>query len=271
MTSAQPTTPAEMYENYFVPAMFRPWADILIGHAVPLMGERVLDIACGTGIVARSASSLVGETEHVAALDFNPAMLAVAKTIDPPSGAGIDWREGSAMALPYADHSFDLVLCQHGLQFFPDKRAAMREMRRVLASTGRAKIMVLQALEKHPVFEALMMSVARQLALPVATVAIPFSLSDDGELKAMARDAGFTTVDVRQVSSTMTFPNAARFVPLAVMSSAAAVPAFIQLQGSARADLLAMVARDVEPVLSHYRFEDPVRFTMHAHILGAQA
>lgn len=270
MNYAQSNSPAEMYERYFVPAMFRPWADILIGHAALARGERVLDIACGTGIVARSASSSVGETGHVSALDFNPSMLAVAKAIDRPAGAKIDWREGSATSLPFRDQSFDIVLCQHGLQFFPDKTAAMREMRRVLAPTGRAHVMVLQALEKHPVFEALMTSVARQLALPVTAVAVPFSLSDDEALKAMASDAGFTTVDVIQVSSTMTFPNASRFVPLAVMSSAAAVPAFMELQGPARADLLEIVAHAVEPVLDAYRSEDRVRFTMHAHIVSVR-
>ena len=161
MNQPQPINPAEMYENYFVPAMFLPWSSILLSQAAPQSGERVLDVACGTGIVASQTAPLVGTSGQVFALDMNPAMLGVARSRPVPPGAPITWQEGNAMALPFPNGAIDLVLCQHGLQFFPDRTVAVRKMHRVLTPKGRALAIVLQALAQHPVFEALMESVAR--------------------------------------------------------------------------------------------------------------
>src|SRR4051794_35688658 len=130
MNEPQPSTPAEMYERYFVPAMFRPWARVLLEHAVPQAGERVLDVACGTGVVAREAAPLVGPLGQVVGVDMSSAMLAVASSLPVPAGAPISWQEGSALALPCEDGAFDIVLCQHGLPFFPQRAPAAREMRR---------------------------------------------------------------------------------------------------------------------------------------------
>jgi ubiquinone/menaquinone biosynthesis C-methylase UbiE len=269
MNQPQPGNPAETYESYFVPAMFLPWASILLRHAAPQSGERVLDVACGTGIVARQAAPLVGANGQVVALDMNSAMLAVARTLPAPSGATITWQEGNALALPFPDGAFDLVLCQHGLQFVPDRAVAVREMRRVLAPRGRALAIVLQALARHPVFEALMESVARHLSLPISAVMTPFALHDADGLASLYTAAGFKKVDVHPESTTVRFPDPERFVPLAVTSSAAAVPAFAQLQAPARAALLETVRVEVEPVIRRYRDADAVTFPMFAHIVVA--
>ncbi|WP_202635762.1 class I SAM-dependent methyltransferase [Rugosibacter aromaticivorans] len=170
MNQPQPKNPAETYEHYFVPAMFLPWTALLLRHAAPQSRERVLDVACGTGIVTRQVAPLVGADGQVVALDMNPAMLAVARALPVPPGAAIQWQEGNAMALLFPDGVFDIVLCQHGLQFFPDRAGAVREMRRVLAPGGQAVVIVLQALARHPVFAALMESVAHHLSLPVSAV-----------------------------------------------------------------------------------------------------
>ena len=269
MNQPQPGNPAETYESYFVPAMFLPWASILLRHAAPQSGERVLDVACGTGIVARQAAPLVGANGQVVALDMNSAMLAVARTLPAPSGATITWQEGNALALPFPDGAFDLVLCQHGLQFIPDRAVAVREMRRVLAPKGRAVVIVLQALARHPVFEALMESVARHLSLPISAVMTPFALHDADELAGLFTVSGFRKVNILSESTTVRFPEPERFVPLAATSSAAAVPAFAQLQAPARAALLETVRADVEPVIHKYRDANAVSFPMFAHIVLA--
>ena len=196
MSQPQPTNPAEVYENYFVPSMFLPWASILLSQAAPQSGDRVLDVACGTGIVARQVAPLVGASGQVFALDMNPAMLGVARTRPAPLGATIAWQEGNAMALPFPVGAVYLVLCQHGLQFFTNRPAAVREMRRVLAPKGRALAIVLQALEQHPVFEALMESVARHLAIPLSEVMTPFALHDAEELASLFTASGFNKVDI---------------------------------------------------------------------------
>lgn len=269
MSQPQPRSPAETYEQYFVPAMFLPWATILLRYASPQPGERMLDVACGTGIVARQAAPLVGANGQVVALDMNPAMLAVARAQPAPAGATIRWQEGNAMALPFPDDTFDVVLCQHGLQFVPDRAGAVREMRRVLVPGGRALVIVLQALARHPVFEALMESVARHLSLPVSAVMTPFALCDADELRRLFTATGFAKVAILPESTTVRFPEPERFVPLAVTSSAAAVPAFAQLEAPARAALLETVRGEIEPTIRRYRNGDSVTFPMFAHIAVA--
>jgi ubiquinone/menaquinone biosynthesis C-methylase UbiE len=269
---AQPsqTNPAETYEQYFVPAMFRPWAGILLNHAAPEVGQTVLDIACGTGIVAREVAPLVGKAGQVVALDINPAMLAVAQTLPAPSGAAIQWQQGNALALPFEEGSFDLVLCQHGLQFFPDRAGAVREMHRILKAGGRAAVIVLQTLAQHPVFEALMKSVANHLSLPVSTVAVPFSLSDAEELRTFFLSAGFKAVAVIPATTMVRFPDLERFVPLGVTSSAAAVPAFAQLEATGRESLLQSVRAAVDSTIQEYRDGSGIKFPMFAHVAIAE-
>ena len=128
----------EAYEHSLVPTLFTPWAHDLIARAALRPGERVLDVACGTGIVARLAAAHVGIAGHVIGVDLNPGMLAVARaqTLTTAS-ARVEWRAGDANALPCDNATFDVVFCQQGLQFFPDKDRTLREMYRVLAPEGR--------------------------------------------------------------------------------------------------------------------------------------
>jgi xanthine dehydrogenase YagR molybdenum-binding subunit len=130
----------ELFERYLVPAVTAPWAADLVAVADPSLGARVLDVACGTGIVARLAAERVGPTGHVVGLDLNPGMLAVARGLSPLPGAPIAWQEASAVALPFPAATFDVVLCLQGLPFFPDRAAALREMHRVLAPGGRLTV-----------------------------------------------------------------------------------------------------------------------------------
>lgn len=124
---------------------------MLLEYAAPQPGERALDLACGTGSVARHVAPLVGAEGKVVALDINPEMLAVGRALPAPEGATIEWQEGNAIALALPDGSFDLVLCQQGLQFFSDRAASLREMRRVLTDGERVVLSVWQALQRHPV------------------------------------------------------------------------------------------------------------------------
>jgi SAM-dependent methyltransferase len=145
---------AENYERYFVPAIFEGWATDLLDETRPRQGERVLDVACATGIVARLAAARVGQTGTTVGLDLNPGMLAVARSAAGP-GALIEWQQGNAEDMPLPDGTFDLVLCQQGLQFFPNKNMAMREMHRVLAPGGRLALSVWCDIERIPGYAAL--------------------------------------------------------------------------------------------------------------------
>lgn len=203
-------TAPENYERFFVPAIGAPLAADLVDVADLRPGERVLDVACGTGVVTRLAAPRVGEDGAVAGLDMNAAMLAVARAAT-ASHAGVDWHEASAEAMPLDDGTFDVVLCQMGLQFMPDKVGALREMRRVLAPDGRAVLNVPGP--TPPVFaemaDALTQHVGPHAAAFVHAV---FSLHDERELRDLMGAAGFLEVEVRRLPRTLTLPPGAAFL-----------------------------------------------------------
>jgi len=155
---------AELFERYRVPAIFGPWAADLVALAALQPGEWVLDVACGTGVVARLAAQRVGPTGTVVGLDLEPEMLAVAHALPPPPGAPITWHEGDASAMPLADAAFDVVLCQQRVQFFPDRTAALHEMYRVLAPGGRLALSVWRALQHNPYSAAEAATVSRYVS-----------------------------------------------------------------------------------------------------------
>jgi ubiquinone/menaquinone biosynthesis C-methylase UbiE len=177
----------ELYHRYLVPAVTALWAADLVASAEVAPGERVLDVACGTGVVARIASGIVGGDGLVAAVDINPGMLRVARGIDPSPGAAIEWVEASALALPFPDAAFDVVLCQLGLQFVPDRGVALREMRRVLARGGRLALNVYGPIEHNPATRALCESLERNLGSRASLAKrTEHALADTGELAALS-------------------------------------------------------------------------------------
>ncbi len=172
---------------------------------------------------------------------------------------------------PFPAGSFDVVLCQHGLQFVPDRPAVVQEMNRVLAPGGRALVIVLQALNRHPIFETLIKSVTHHLSLPVSAVMTPFALSDADELRSLFTAAGFKNIEIVAESTMVRFPEPKNFVPFSVTSSAAAVPAFAQLDEPERAALLKAVRMEVEPLIPGLDGTDALTFPMFAHIALASS
>jgi ubiquinone/menaquinone biosynthesis C-methylase UbiE len=200
----------ENYERYFVPAIGEPFAADLIDAAALRPGERVLDVACGTGVVARRAAARVGPTGTVAGLDPNPGMLAVARAAAPRDVA-IQWHQSGAESMPLPDASFDVVLCQLGLQFIPDKPAALAEMRRVLAPGGRLALSVVGP--TPPAFDAMDRALSRHIHPGAgAFVRTVFSLHDPGELQRLISDAGFRDVAVRSIPKPLRLPPPAEFL-----------------------------------------------------------
>jgi ubiquinone/menaquinone biosynthesis C-methylase UbiE len=198
------TSPAENYQRYFVPSIGRPVADDLIAIADLQAGHRILDVACGTGVVTRLAAERVGAAGTVAGLDVNPGMLAVARAQTPP-GTPIAWHHANADSMPLPDEAFDLVLCQMGLQFISNKLAALREMRRVLAPGGRAFITVPGP--KPPLFAVLTDALAHHVSPQVASFGdLVFSMHDADELRELMHSAGFRKADVQATSKTLRLP-----------------------------------------------------------------
>lgn len=196
-------TSAEVFDRLFMPAMAGPWA-VRVTDAVHLEpGERVLDVACGTGAVAQEAHRRVGPDGHVAGLDRSPDMLAVARRKLPD----LDLREGRAEALPFDDDAFDVVTCQFGLMFFEDRHAALQEMQRVLRSGGRLSVAVWDSLERSPGYTALTETVERHLGSEAGVpIRASFALGDVGVMRSMLEAAGFVSVQARAIEAQAHFP-----------------------------------------------------------------
>jgi ubiquinone/menaquinone biosynthesis C-methylase UbiE len=183
---------AENYENYFVPAIGTPFARRLLAKAKLVPGERVLDVACGTGLAARLAGEAVRPDGTVAGLDPTPGMLELARSSSPD---WIDWYEAPAEAMPLPDAAFDVVLCSMGLQFFEDRIQGLREMRRVLAPGGRA--VVSTPGPTPPLFEAIDAALTHHVG-PEAScfVHAVFSIHDRAQACELFGAAGFDDVEV---------------------------------------------------------------------------
>jgi ubiquinone/menaquinone biosynthesis C-methylase UbiE len=198
---------AENYEKSFVPRIGRPAAIELIDIAALRSGERVLDVACGTGIVARLAAERVGNKGKIAGLDLNPAMLAVAKSVSPQ----VEWHEASAESMPFSDEAFDVVLCQFGLMFMPDKSAVLREMRRVLVSGGRLLIDVPGP--TPPLFAILEEALAKHVAPEAAQLlGSVFSMHDPSRIEHLLSNEGFQNIKIRQITKKILLPQPKEFL-----------------------------------------------------------
>lgn len=255
----------EIYERYLVPAIFEPWAPVLIEQAALKSGAWVLDVACGTGIVARVAAQQVGTTGKVVGLDTNAAMLQVARTLPKEAGASIAWQEGNALALPYADAAFDVVLCQLGLQYFPDRPKALREMHRVLVPGGRVGLLVWGPLEESPGYALLAEALARHIGEAAATIMrAPFVLGDVAQVRALMAEAPFRDVDIRTCAGEVRFPSTDDFVRHQVAGSPLAGPVS-QADDTAHSALMSEVRTALHP----YAQRDGLAFPIQAHLVSA--
>ncbi len=202
----------ETYETALVGPLFQPWVEPLLQDVELRSGDRILDVACGTGIVARIAKERQGATGMVVGVDRNAQMLAVARRVCPT----IDWREGDAGALPLRDgEAFDVVLCQQGFQFFPDRAAAAREMHRALVKGGRLGVSTWRPDEEFPVLRELRAIVERHVG-PIADHR--HSLGDPSPLEAVLRHTGFHDVQSKHFSRTIRFRDGSVFVRLNAMA-----------------------------------------------------
>lgn len=229
----------ELYERYLVPAITSVWANDLLDRAALEPGESVLDIACGTGVVARLARQR-GHAGRLIGLDLNTAMLAVARA----KSEAIEWIEGSALSLPFDAGSFDVVLCQLGLQFFPDRLLALKEMVRVLKPQGRAAFSVYTSIENTPAAHAFVQALDKYLGEGASRVKRSEHLSCDArEVGAWAKRAGFDVVDVATVTKQITFPSMLDYVRFQLTATPMAV--LLKHEGAAeRQRLILSIAAD---------------------------
>jgi ubiquinone/menaquinone biosynthesis C-methylase UbiE len=259
----------ELYERYLVPAITALWATDLVERAAPRSGERVLDLACGTGIVARLAAARMG-AGRIVGMDVNAGMLAVARSLSADAARLIEWQEGSALALPFPDEVFDLIFCQLGLQFFPDKPVALGEMRRVLVPTGRVALSVFTAIEHTPATNALANALDRHLGAGAShTKRSEHVLSDREELRELVTAAGFGTVAIETVTQTIRFPSAGEYVRLQL--SATPLSALLDgMDSRQQRETLAAITSDLAASLHMESDTAELTYPQEAYVLLAR-
>ena len=260
---------AESYENYMVPSLFAPWSSYLIQRANPQLGEHVLDIACGTGIVARNIAPRVGSQGIVIGLDVHPDRISVARAAAERDHVAIEWYTSPAEQLPFPDQNFDLVFCQFGLMFFTDRHAALNEMHRVLRTGGRVVLSVWQGLDRHPFYQTLH-EVSRQ-HLGKSSVQAVFSLGDSEELRKLLTDSGFQHVEIEPMSITARFPQPDEFLAWEIDVDPAETPALRNLDPEAQQVILAAVRQDMQRALDEVVQDNQVVLEFHAHVVQARA
>ena len=253
---------AELYERHLVPSVTLPWALELVERVGVNAGDRVLDVACGTGAVARVAAERAGHGGRVVGVDVNSAMLQVAMARLPQH----EWREADVLELPYADGEFDVVCCQLGLQFFSDRPGALAEMRRVLAPGGRLGVSVYSAIERNPAAVALAHSLDRHFGEGASRAKRhEHSLAD----RAQFAQAGFTRPHVETVIREVRFASVDEWVRIQF----AATPLAVLLEGepAERERLMEDVVADVASACPRSEESDGFAFRQEVHLAVATA
>jgi ubiquinone/menaquinone biosynthesis C-methylase UbiE len=229
-------------------------------------GQRVLDVACGTGIVERQAAALLGPAGSIVGIDLNPRMLELAKKHAPSGGAPIEWKEGNAASLPCQDADFDIVLCQQGLQFFPDKVAALQEMHRVLKPGGRVGLCVWRAIEHSPCHLAIADALRRHVGSDVTQrFQAPFGFGDPDTLREAIVAAGFRDADIQIEVVTRRLLPPARSIP-GLLASTPVGPEIAALDEGTRR----RIVEDVSAALSNYLTDDGLTVPQPTHIAQAR-
>lgn len=255
------TSTAEANEKELVPAISGPWTERIVDLAAPQGGEQVLDVACGTGIAARLAATRLGGSGKVVGLDNDAAMLQVARRIAP----SIEWHCASALEMPFDQASFDVALCVLGLMFFPDPARGIAEIRRVLKRSGRFVALVRGPLEFNKAEDALIVALER-LGVDTATARKAYCLSDPDRLRAMSKQAGFSTVEIRTEDGLSRFPSVQAFFRAMINGAYVFRRAFALLPDDRRAEFSA----HVDQILGRYVTGGTVAFPTRMHLLTAR-
>lgn len=252
---------ARAYNDLHVPALFQQWAPFMADAADIQPGYRVLDVACGTGVLAREIAKHVGDHGTVTGLDAAAGMLAVAEELAP----SIEWRKGVAEAPPFEDGSFDAVVCQFGLMFFEDRIAAINEMLRVLKTRGRLAVAVWESLERSQAYPDAVALLDRKAGCAAAdALRAPFVLGDTNDLRTLFHQAGADLISI------VTRKGRARFPSIRTMVEAD-LRGWLPVMGVHLDEtLIQSILSQAESVLSRYVAPDgTVEFDTPAHIITA--
>jgi SAM-dependent methyltransferase len=249
---------ADSYEARYVPAIFGEWASALVDAASLRPGQAVLDVACGTGIVARTAASRVAPGGIVTGVDINEGMLAVARRVRPD----LDWRRGDAGALPFAADSFDVVLCQAALMFLPDATEALRQMARVSKGGGVVGVQVFASLHDQPAYGPWVELIAKHAGPAALDMLSTYWVHGDiARLKARLADAGLNLSAVHTRQGTAKWASIEEFVDTEITST----PLVERITPAVQA----RIVEDSGPLLDRFISQGELHIPLVGHLIIA--
>lgn len=246
----------QIYEEQKVPALFRPLAELTLNHVEVRKGDRVIDVACGTGIVTRLVAGKVGKSGTIAGVDLNAGMIEAAQRYLTDMDATIEWHQCDVIDLPFADAIFDIAFCQQGLQFFPDKPAALSEIRRVLVPGGTMILTVWSSVS--PLFAAIADAAKSALS--------PYAYRDGELIKALVTEAGFSAINMEILVVERRIGPPEESIPNEIFGGSVG-PFVAKLDESTQKTLFDDVAEALHDYLEH----DGIVVPQEAHLIRAQA
>jgi len=254
------------YHQYLGPIFFHEFADDLAQRVHVTSGMRALEIACGTGIVTRRLADRLRGRGTIVATDLNEAMIAHGRAQMPAGNEHVEWQPADAMKLPFPDTSFDVVVCQFGLMFFPDKAASIREVFRVLKPGGHYLFSVWDAMARNPLARIAHETVGRFFpADPPSFYSVPFSLHDPEPIRKMLAEAGFGQIEVTSLEKSGASPSAAD-ATTGLIEGNPILDAIMTRRPEALGDIKRATAAAVAAELG----DPPARIPLHAIVWSAR-
>jgi SAM-dependent methyltransferase len=258
------TSAAEAYDSILVPEVFLPWAQLMVQRAAVQHGMHTLDVACGTGVVARCAARLCGPGGGSSGVDIDPAMIKVARKAALSAGIEIDYRCACATELPFASVSFDAILCLQGLQYFADARA-LAEIHRVMRPGAVLVVAVWTQMQACSGNWAMITALERR-GIDAKDMRKPFSLSDSATLRALVAEAGFANITIDVEHRTVRFASARTFVEAVAQGAPSSRLALARVPPMQWQDFLS----DIEMQLATSIRDTHLEFPMASNVLVAR-
>ena len=255
----------EAFEKYIVPAFGGVWAQDIVKRAALRKGDRILDVGCGTGIVARYAYKALGDSVHITGVDVNDVALEKVREISARHAAPIEWKQADVTTLPFSDDTFDALLCQQGLQYFPDRFLALKEIKRVLVDEGRIVFSVWRPIEFSPLYLTLHKALETYINREAASILLSaYTLSDPMQLKALFEGAGFKNVKIRIVIRQMRYSPLEEFL-FGSLSASPFANDILALEGTVRDEMF----QEIRNSISNYIDDDGLAAPMECYVVSA--
>lgn len=259
------TKAAEDYEDTKVRALFGPMTEQMLDVIALPAGGDVLDVACGTGVISRALAGRLSERSRLVGADINAAMIEVAKRRAPAGPHVFEWEIAPADDMPFEDASFDLMFCQQGLQFFPDKPAALTEMRRVLRAGGR---LILNCWAAVPPMSTEIEAVLRRRLTDEAAekFVVPFAWRDEAVIGRIIANAGFDLAAPRRLQVFRRMPATLAAMRADMLTSP--IEAALRALGD---DAIDEIVQEVMDTAERFRTGDMLALPQEAHLFEATA